>query len=138
MKEQAVQSPFANAWPGSFDDQGARSPGRTSIRWNGASSIEPGKIFLDTDQNSKTGYSGGGIAVGAEYMFESDEGTTSLLQYTGTGTDWNWEENCGACRARPSRPRRPSCVSFDTKGLNQHASFEFSDPRLERRRASNL
>jgi hypothetical protein len=58
--------------------------GRTSIRWGGARAWQ---IFLDTDQNSKTGYNGGGIAVGAEYMFEADGGIAHLLRYAGTGTD---------------------------------------------------
>jgi hypothetical protein len=123
VKEQAVQSPFANAWPGSFDDQGARAPGRTSIRWNGASSSN-WQIFLDTDQNSKTGYSGGGIAVGADYMFESDEGTTSLLQYTGTGTDWNWKK-IAAHAALDLLGPGVQVASFDTKGLGSTRALNF-------------
>jgi spherulation-specific family 4 protein len=89
VEQQAVQSPSAVAWPGSFDDDGARAPGRTSIRWSGVSSSW--QIFLDTDQNSKTGYNSS-IAVGAECMLEADGGTAHLLRYAGTGTDWNWSE----------------------------------------------
>ena len=33
VEKQAVQAPFASAWPDSFDAQGARARGRTSIRW---------------------------------------------------------------------------------------------------------
>jgi len=91
VEQQAVQSPFASSWPDSFDAQGARMLGRVSIRWNGASAAK-WQIFLDTDQNSKTGYSGGGIAVGAEYRFEAESGTAHLWRYTGTGTDWSWTE----------------------------------------------
>lgn len=91
VEQQAVQAPFASAWPDSLDSQGARLRGRTSIRWSGASTAN-WQIFLDTDQNSKTGYHGGGIAVGAEYMFETDNGTARLWQYTGTGVDWSWTE----------------------------------------------
>jgi hypothetical protein len=91
VKQQAVQAPFASAWPDSFDSQGARLRGRTSIRWEGAGAAN-WQIFLDTDQNSKTGYNGGGITVGAEYMFETGSGTPRLWQYAGTGTDWNWTE----------------------------------------------
>jgi hypothetical protein len=89
VEQQGVQSPFGVAWPDSFDDQGARVRGRTSIRWSGTSASW--QIFFDIDQNSKTGYNGG-VAVGAEYMFEADGGTAHLSRYTGTGTDWNWAE----------------------------------------------
>jgi hypothetical protein len=89
VQQQAVQAPFAVAWPGSFNDQGARMPGRTSIRWSGASTNW--QIFLDTDQNAKTGYNSD-VALGAEYMFEADGGKSHLLRYAGTGTDWTWTE----------------------------------------------
>ena len=76
MKEQAVQAPFTpGAWPESFDARGAAAPrAHLDSFWNGESAASNWQIFLDTDQNSKTGYNGGGIAVGAEYMFESDGG----------------------------------------------------------------
>jgi hypothetical protein len=90
-QKQAVQAPFATAWPDSVDPQGERLRGRTSIRRNGAD-VDNWEIFLDTDQNSKTGYAGGGISVGAEYLFETESGTPHLLRYAGTGTDWNWTE----------------------------------------------
>jgi hypothetical protein len=90
-EQQPVQAPFATAWPDSVNPQGSRLPGRTSIRWNGADT-DNWQIFLDTDQNSKTGYTGGGISVGAEYLFETENGTPHLLRYIGTGTDWNWTE----------------------------------------------
>lgn len=44
------------------------------------------QIFLDTDQNVKTGYQIGGI--GAEFLVEG----STLNKYTGTGKDWSWEE----------------------------------------------
>jgi hypothetical protein len=111
VKHQAVQAPFASVWPNSFDARGARLLGRTSIRWGGegASSWQ---IFLDTDQNSKTGYNGGGVAVGAEYVFETDGGAAHLLRYAGTGTDWKWTEVAAD-------------ATFDTLDTNvQVASFE--------------
>ena len=91
VEQQAVQAPFASSWPDSLDPQGTRMRGRTSIRWNGANP-DNWQIFLDTDQNAKTGYNGGGVSVGAEYLFETENGTAHLLRYTGTGTDWNWTE----------------------------------------------
>jgi hypothetical protein len=91
VKHQGVQAPFASAWPDSFDPRGARVLGRTSIRWDGEGAAD-WQIFLDTDQNSKTGYNGGGVAVGAEYMLETDNTTAHLLRYAGAGTDWKWTE----------------------------------------------
>jgi hypothetical protein len=115
VEQQAVQAPFASAWPDSFDDQGARVRGRTSIRWGGASAAN-WQIFLDTDQNSKTGYNGGGIAVGAEYMFETEGSTAHLWRYAGTGTDWNWTE-VAAHAALDTLEPGVQVASFDTAGL---------------------
>jgi hypothetical protein len=87
--QQAVQAAFASAWPESLDSQGGRLPGLTSIRWNGESAAS-WQIFLDTDLNSKTGYTGGGIAVGAEYRLEIESGNARLWRYSGSGADWTW------------------------------------------------
>jgi hypothetical protein len=115
VKEQGVQAPFASAWPDSFDAHGAAAPGRTSIRWDGVSASN-WQIFLDTDQNSRTGYNGGGIAVGAEYMFDTEDGTPSLWQFTGTGTDWNWKK-VAAHAALDFLDPGVQVASFDTAGL---------------------
>ena len=115
VKEQAVQAPFAGAWPDSVDIHGNQAKGRTSIRWSGASAAN-WQIFLDTDQNSKTGYNGGGIAVGAEYMFETESGASSLWQYTGTGADWNWKK-IEAHAALDLLGLGVQVASFDTAGL---------------------
>jgi len=123
VKGQAVQAPFASAWPSSFDAQGARARGRTSIRWGGASAAN-WQIFLDTDQNSKTGYTGGGIAVGAEYMFETDGGIAHLLRYAGTGTDWNWTEVAANADLEPLDPSVQT-ASFDTTGLGGTQALNF-------------
>jgi len=116
VAQQAVQAPFAYAWPDSFDSQDARLRGRTSIRWSGTGAAN-WQIFLDTDQNSKTGYHGSDIAVGAEYTFESDNGTARLWQYTGTGTDWSWTE-VAANAAFDVLDPGVQAASFDTAGLN--------------------
>jgi hypothetical protein len=91
VKQQAVQAPFANSWPDSIDPQGARLPGRTSIRWNSTKGAN-WQIFLDTDQNAKTGYNGAGTSVGAEFMFQTQGGAAHLWRYAGTGADWKWTE----------------------------------------------
>jgi hypothetical protein len=44
------------------------------------------QIFLDTDQNSITGYRNNGI--GAEFLLENG----SLSKYIGSGTNWVWQE----------------------------------------------
>jgi hypothetical protein len=110
-----VQAPFASAWPNSLDARGARLLGRTSVRWGGegASSWQ---IFLDTDQNSKTGYNAGGIAVGAEFMFETDGSTARLWRYMGTGTDWNWAK-VAADAAFDTVDTEVQVASFDTVRL---------------------
>ncbi len=40
-------------------------------------------LYLNTDGNASSGFSGGG---GAEYSLQNDE----LYQYTGSGSDWSW------------------------------------------------
>jgi hypothetical protein len=127
VEQQAVQSPQAVTWPDSFDDNGARLRGRTSIRWSGASANW--QIFLDTDQNSKTGYSGG-IAVGAEYMFEAEGGTSHLLRYAGTGTDWNWAE-VPANAILDALDPDVQAASFDTAGLGVTKALNFQIRALD-------
>jgi hypothetical protein len=122
VEQQVVQAPFASAWPDSIDAQGARAHGRTSIRWNGAAANW--QIFLDTDQNSKTGYNGGGIAVGAEYMFETESGTARLWQYAGTGKDWNWTEVAANAELDLLEPG-VQAASFDTTGLGATKALNF-------------
>jgi len=54
----------------------------------------PWHIFIDTDQKESTGYSAGN-GVGAEYILQGNQ----LLKYTGSGSDWSWENirfNVGA------------------------------------------
>jgi len=128
VKGQAVQAPFASAWPNSFDAQGGRALGRTSIRWSGAGAAS-WQIFLDTDQNSKTGYTRG-IAVGAEYMFETDGGTAHLLRYAGTGSDWNWTEVAANADLEPLDPSVQT-ASFDTKGLGGTQALNFQIRALD-------
>ena len=45
----------------------------------------PWQVFLDTDNNSETGYQADGI--GADFILQG----RSLSKYTGTGSNWSWE-----------------------------------------------
>jgi hypothetical protein len=44
------------------------------------------QVYLNTDRNDSTGYTGSPSLVGAEYLFENG----SLYRYSGTGTGWSW------------------------------------------------
>lgn len=135
VEQQAVQVPFASAWPDSFDVQGNPSPGRTSIRWNGVGAAA-WQIFLDTDQNSKTGYNGGGIAVGAEYMFADQDGSPNLWKYTGTGTNWSWTE-VAADAALNTLGSNVLDASFHTAALGVTQALNYQIRALDAARQSS-
>jgi hypothetical protein len=64
--------------------------GRVSIRWRAVSG-QNWQVFVDADQNAKTGYHDNQLAIGAEILFEGTAGgAAQLWRYTGSGTDWNW------------------------------------------------
>ena len=44
-------------------------------------------LFLDTDENSETGFHYGGSLLGADFMVEN----RSLFHYNGSNNSWNWE-----------------------------------------------
>jgi hypothetical protein len=131
VAQQAVQAPFATAWPDSVNEQGGRMRGRTSIRWSsaGANAAE-WEIFLDTDRNAKTGYHGSGVAVGAEYMFDAEGGSARLWQYAGTGTDWNWTE-VPANAALDLLDPAVQVASFDTVALGGIKALNFQIRALD-------
>jgi hypothetical protein len=90
VKQQGVQAPYATAWPQSTNSGGGILNARVSFRWRAVNGAV-WQIFLDTDQNSLSGYHTSSLSVGAEYMVESNStGGSQLYQYNGTGTDWNW------------------------------------------------
>ena len=128
VEQQAVQAPFATAWPDSVDVQGGRLRGRTSIRWSSNQGSGPNaaewEIFIDTDRSPKTGYHGGGIAVGAEYMFDAAGGSARLWRYAGTGTDWNWTE-VSANAALDLLDPTVQAASFDTAPLGGAKAVNF-------------
>jgi hypothetical protein len=90
LTEQGVQAPFATAWPNSITTTGGTMNGRVSFRWRAVTGAV-WHIFLDTDRNAKTGYTGAGLSIGAEYMFEGSSLTAQLYKYTGSGTNWSWK-----------------------------------------------
>jgi spherulation-specific family 4 protein len=115
VAQQVVQSPYATAWPDSEDDNGSRVPGRVSIRWSSATGSR-WQVFFDTDQNAKTGYHGGGLAVGAEYLLQGNATEVHLSRYTGSGTDWSWTD-VSAHAQLDSLGANVRTASFDTAGL---------------------
>jgi hypothetical protein len=115
VEQQVVQAPYATAWPDSETGNGPRAHGRVSIRWSSAVGSR-WQIFFDTDQNRKTGYHGGGLALGAEYMLQDDSSGAQLWRYTGSGTDWSWTE-VAANAQLDALHANVRAASFDTAGL---------------------
>jgi hypothetical protein len=115
VEQQVVQSPYATAWPDSENENGLHARGRVSIRWTSTSGSQ-WQVFLDTDQNAKTGYHGGGLALGAEYLLQGDAAGARLRRYTGSGTDWSWTE-VAANAELDALDGGVRAASFDTAGL---------------------
>jgi len=115
IEQQMVQAPLATAWPDSWNEDGSLALGRVSIRWSSPAGSQ-WQVFLDTDQNSKTGYQGGGLAVGSERLLQCESGHAQLFRYTGSGINWSWA-------AIPANARCDSLdatvftASFDKAGL---------------------
>jgi hypothetical protein len=63
---------------------------RVSFRWRAVNGVT-WEVFLDTDQNTGTGYRGAGLSIGADYMVQATStGTAQLYKYTGNGTNSKW------------------------------------------------
>ena len=92
ITQQGVQAPYATAFPDSGDGHGGTANGRVSFNWRAVN----GKVwdtFLDTDQNSATGYHDAQMSVGADYLLETSSlGVAKLYRYSGLGTNWNWTQ----------------------------------------------
>jgi hypothetical protein len=107
VMQQGVQAPFVTFWPDSSDGSGGIKAGRVAFRWHAVNGSD-WRIFLDTDQNASTGYHGGGILVGADYLFEAKaDGSATLSVYTGNGTNWSW-----------SPVSANAAISFPDAGIN--------------------
>lgn len=128
-EQQVVQAPFATAWPDSFDANGLRMPGRVSVRWSSAVGTQ-WQVFLDTDRNTKTGYNGGGLAVGAEYLLQGDTSGAKLLRYTGSGTDWSWTEVAASAQI-DALDANVRTTSFETAGLGGATKLNYQIRALD-------
>ena len=129
VEQQVVQAPYATAWPQSQDENGMRVPGRVSIRWSSAVGSR-WQIFFDTDQNAKTGYHGGGLSVGAEYLLQGKGEQAQLLRYTGSGTDWSWTQVAANAKLDPLHTD-VHAVSFDTAGLGGAKTLNYQIRALD-------
>ena len=90
VTRQGVQAPFATFWTDSTSDTGTKVNGRVAFRWRAVNG-SLWQIFLDADQSAATGYHGGGISLGADYLLvASAGGSATLYRYVGRGTDWSW------------------------------------------------
>ena len=129
IAQQLVQAPFATAWANSQSEDGSLVLGRVSIKWSSPAGSE-WQVFLDTDQNANTGYHGGGLAVGGEYLLQCDAGHARLSRYTGSGTDWSWA-------AVPAHARFDSLdasvltASFDLAGLGGTKNLNYQIRSLD-------
>ena len=129
VKQQMVQAPFSTAWPNSQKADGAPALGRVSIQWNSPGGSQ-WQVFLDTDQNSKTGYHGGRLVVGGEFLLQCDTGQAQLFRYTGSGTNWSWA-------AVPAHARFDSLdttvltASFDAAGLGGSKNLNYQIRALD-------
>jgi hypothetical protein len=129
VEQQAVQAPFATAWPDSFDANGLRTPGRVSVRWSSAAG--PGwQVFFDTDRTTKTGYHGGGISVGAEYLLQGDSSGAQLWRYTGSGTNWSWTEVAANARI-DALDANVRTASLETAGLGGASKLHYQIRALD-------
>jgi hypothetical protein len=90
---QAVQDPYATYRPPSQYENGNHVAARVSFRWTAPK--EAGwNIFIETDRTNDARYqsSNKGLTIAADFLLQiNSNGQTSLLRYTGNGTDWAWE-----------------------------------------------
>ena len=88
------------------------------------------QVFFDTDRNAKTGYDGGGLAIGAEYMLQGDASGAQLLRYTGSGADWSWKE-VSARAQLDALDAHVWTASFDTAGLGGAGKMSYQIRALD-------
>ncbi len=129
VAQQVVQAPYATAWPDSVTGNGLRAPGRVNIRWSSTVGSR-WQLFFDTDQNAKTGYHGGGLALVAEYLLQANDGAAQLFRYTGSGTDWAWTE-VAADAQLDALGANVFAVSFDTARLGNPGMLNYQIRALD-------
>jgi hypothetical protein len=129
IEQQRVQAPFATAWPDSRNADGSVALGRVSIRWS-SSARSQWQVFLDTDQKLKTGYHGGGLAVGGDYLLQCDSSYAQLFRYTGSGINWSWAAVPANARC-DSLAATDLTASFDTAGLGGPKNLNYQIRALD-------
>ncbi len=126
---QGVQAPFAAVWPNSISTSGGTMNGRVSFRWRAVTGAV-WHIFLDTDRNANTGYTGGGLSIGAEYMFEGSSLTAQLYKYTGSGTNWSWKAVSANTQITFPDPGI-NLVMFDQTGIRSPNALNYQIQSLD-------
>jgi hypothetical protein len=126
---QGVQAPFAAVWPNSISTSGRTMNGRVSFRWRAVTGAV-WHIFLDTDRNANTGYTGGGLSIGAEYMFEGSSLTAQLYKYTGSGTNWSWKAVSANTQITFPDPGI-NLVMFDQTGIRSPNALNYQIQSLD-------
>lgn len=117
VKQQGTQSPFAVA-----------TTNRVSMKWRAVGGAV-WQVYMDADQQATTGYSGGGLGVGAEYMMETGT-VTRLYRYAGSGTDWAWTEI--PANAQFTHPDTGiNLLTFDRLGLSGASSVNYQIRSLD-------
>ena len=132
VTDQGVQAPYASFRAGSSDNNGNPIPSQASFRWRAVNGAK-WQIFLDTDRNERTGYSGSssGLAIGADYLIEAAaDGSAHLLRYTGSGSDWEWHEVSGHARIS-SLDAGVKLIELDANALGQTHALNYQTRSLD-------
>jgi hypothetical protein len=132
VTDQGVQAPYASFRPGSSDNNGNPIPSQVSFRWRAVNGTK-WQIFLDTDRNERTGYSGSssGLEIGADYLIEAAaDGSAHLLRYTGSGSDWEWHEVSGHARIS-SLDAGVKLIELDANALGQTHALNYQTRSLD-------
>jgi len=128
---QGVQAPFATTWPNSnATATGGTMNGRVSFRWRAVNGAV-WQVYMDTDKNTKTGYRGAGLSIGADYMYEASAvGEAQLYKYSGSGTNWKWKAVSANNQTAFPDPGT-TMVMFDQTGIGSPAALNYQIESLD-------
>jgi hypothetical protein len=91
-----------------------------ALAWEEAAESWRIGTYLDTDQDTATGYHGGFLAVGAEYLLEAD----ATHEFTAaTQTEWGWNQTASLVRDQTSMVDVE--VAVPRSALGNPAAFDF-------------